>query len=429
MRVKHGLAAVAVMATILSLGTAMSASAAEVCSGDECDGGAWQLARGEFNEVSYWGMDEGHNCTNYVAWRLKADGVHRPFTNPGNASTWAERAEFDGYLVNHTPAVGAVAQWNGFDFGYGIDGHVAYVEQVNDDGTILVSEDYWNGGSQVGPLTYRTLNAADVSNFIHYVDTSDWLRSAVWASGLWANKGTGLNPNPTVISAVAVGDDLRVYFAENGRLEVATQGAEGWEISDTGVPTVGRSLNAVDMGRDFPYLVSIEGDQLVTMVQNQSGWQYMRTGVTLDGDISAINLGGLFPTVYLSQAGLLYEIWSGAEGWEVHPTGIDVWGPVAAVTNATGWPEVFTIESGAIFRSWADPDGWHKENTGVLAEGTLSATLVGDAVTLVLLQGDELFQVNRDAAGLWVKSSTGLRGGRLLTVIDGGDSPLVLQVG
>lgn len=31
---------------------------------------------------SFWGMNPGHNCTNYVAYRLQKNGVAR-FTNPG----------------------------------------------------------------------------------------------------------------------------------------------------------------------------------------------------------------------------------------------------------------------------------------------------------------------------------------------------------
>lgn len=426
--------AASAVASLLALAGVQSASAepapaVEVCVGDTCDNGAWAAARGELNDVSYWGMDPGHNCTNYVAWRLVMNDVKRPFTNPGNASTWASRAAFDGYPVDHLPAVGAIAQWDGLAGGYASEGHVAYVEAINDDGTIVVSEDYWHGGDQLGPLTFRTVNPADVSNFIHYVDSTNWLRQAFATAGVWANKATGLDPDPTVISAVTIGDDLKVYFAENGKLEVASQGAGGWEIAETGVATVGTSLTAVNMGRDWPYLVSVENGQLVVMVQTSAGWQLMRSGITLTGEISAVNLGGLFPTVYLSQEGVLYEIWADADGWHQNSTGIPVWGPVTAVTNAAGWPEVFTVESGSIFRSWADSDGWHKENTGILSEGKISATLVGGEVTLILLHDGELFQIDRDDTGLWVKTTTGLRGGRLLTVIDGEDAPLVLQVG
>lgn len=429
MRVIHGFAAASAAVLMLTLGAVAPATADIVCSSDECDAGAWKAARGEFNDQSFWGMDPGHNCTNYVAWKLTLAGVQRPFTNPGNASTWAARAAADGYLVDHTPAVGAVAQWDSFAGGNGIDGHVAYVEEVYADGTILVSEDYWHGGDQTGPLTFRTLPASEVSNFIHYIDTSDWLRQALSTSGSWVNRTTGLDPNPTVISAVSIGDDLRVYFAENGALEVATQSDAGWQIADTGVDTVGRSLVAVDMGREWPYLMSIENGQLVMMVQTDGGWQLMGTGLAVTGEIAAIDLGGLWPTAYVSQDGVLYELWWDMQGWHMRSTDIEVWGAITAVTNAAGWPEVYSIESGTIFRSWADAAGWHKEGTGVTAEGTLSATLVNGTVSLALLQDGELYQVARDAAGVWAKQSTGLRGGRLLTVIDGGDAPLVIQVG
>jgi len=175
--------------------------------------------------------------------------------------------------------------------------------------------------------------------------------------------------------------------------------------------------------------MSVENGQLVMMVQTDSAWQLMNTGLPITGEIAAVNLGGLLPTVYLSQDGVLYELWSDMQGWHERSTGIEVWGPLAAVTNADGWPEVFTVESGGIMRSWADSTGWHKQATGVLAEGKVSATLAAGHVQVILLEGSELFQVSQDAAGTWTRTATGLRGGRLLTVIDGGDAPLVLQVG
>jgi len=81
----------------------------------------------------------------------------------GNASTWASYARGSGYLVNNTPAVGAVMQDSYSAGGYG---HVAVVESVNADGSILISEmNYagWNVRSS------RTLSASEASgyNFIH----------------------------------------------------------------------------------------------------------------------------------------------------------------------------------------------------------------------------------------------------------------------
>lgn len=53
----------------------------------------------------------------------------------GNANTWAVNAAAAGYLVNHTPSVGAIFQTTA-----GYYGHVAIVESVNSNGTITISE-------------------------------------------------------------------------------------------------------------------------------------------------------------------------------------------------------------------------------------------------------------------------------------------------
>jgi surface antigen len=87
-------------------------------------------------------------CTSYVAWKLnKAAGITKDpwffynlmgghhFSDAGN---WAANATALGFLVNNTPSVGAVAHWGYGELGS--LGHVAYVEAVNDDGTVNVSE-------------------------------------------------------------------------------------------------------------------------------------------------------------------------------------------------------------------------------------------------------------------------------------------------
>ena len=81
----------------------------------------------------------------------------------GNASTWASYARGSGYLVNNSPAVGAVLQDSYSAGGYG---HVAVVESVNADGSIYVSEMNYAGWNV---KSYRTLSAGEASryNFIH----------------------------------------------------------------------------------------------------------------------------------------------------------------------------------------------------------------------------------------------------------------------
>ena len=57
----------------------------------------------------------------------------------------------DGYRIDGNPTVGSIAQ---SDAGY--YGHVAFVERVNSNGSILVSE--MNFSASPGILTYRTIH-------------------------------------------------------------------------------------------------------------------------------------------------------------------------------------------------------------------------------------------------------------------------------
>lgn len=75
------------------------------------------------------------NCTDWVAWRTGAPG------GLGNAKNWDDRAPSFGLGVGSEPRPGAAAVSN-----TGFYGHVMYVEAVNSDGTITVS-DYNRAGT------------------------------------------------------------------------------------------------------------------------------------------------------------------------------------------------------------------------------------------------------------------------------------------
>ncbi|MDT7512720.1 CHAP domain-containing protein [Bifidobacterium sp. H1HS10N] len=88
----------------------------------------------------------------------------------GNGAEWAGKARGLGYLVNNTPHVGAamvfargqrVTNWNA-DWTYG---HVAVVERVNADGSVLISE----GGTGFASFpTYETVYGAGNYQYVHY---------------------------------------------------------------------------------------------------------------------------------------------------------------------------------------------------------------------------------------------------------------------
>lgn len=92
-------------------------------------------------------------CTQW-AWSKRRD---LPSTL-GNANTWAARAAAAGYVVNRTPSAGAVFQTSS-----GWYGHVGYVEAVNGDGSITVTE--MNYGYSPYLVIRATIPAGSVGNF------------------------------------------------------------------------------------------------------------------------------------------------------------------------------------------------------------------------------------------------------------------------
>ncbi|UEX90536.1 CHAP domain-containing protein [Staphylococcus ratti] len=80
----------------------------------------------------------------------------------GNANSWASAAAAAGFTVDHTPEKGAIMQSS-----EGPMGHVAYVESVNEDGSITVSEMNYDGGPF--NISERTISASEVGSysFIH----------------------------------------------------------------------------------------------------------------------------------------------------------------------------------------------------------------------------------------------------------------------
>ena len=95
-------------------------------------------------------------CTQWAWYKWQQNGRTVP-TNWGNANTWAAMAAASGYQVDHSPAPGAIIQ-----SGSGWYGHVGYVEAVNPDGSIVISE--MNYGIPFRAIR-STINAGYVGNF------------------------------------------------------------------------------------------------------------------------------------------------------------------------------------------------------------------------------------------------------------------------
>lgn len=89
----------------------------------------------------------------YCTWYVKnRRGASIP-NGLGNANTWYSRAAAMGLSVGTTPRAGAVGTTT-----RGYAGHVVYVESVNDDGTINISEMNYKG---FGIKSSRTASATE----------------------------------------------------------------------------------------------------------------------------------------------------------------------------------------------------------------------------------------------------------------------------
>lgn len=90
----------------------------------------------------------------YCTWYVKNRRPDLP-NNLGNANTWYSQASAQGYQVGLTPRAGAVGTTT-----RGSDGHVVYVESVNSDGSVIVTEMNYAG---LYSLRTRTASASEFS--------------------------------------------------------------------------------------------------------------------------------------------------------------------------------------------------------------------------------------------------------------------------
>jgi surface antigen len=130
---------------------AVPVTAAQIARGSS---GATGFPWGGSPIYGYNGYDYGY-CTWYVANRLPVP------SNWGNANTWDNLAPRSGWTVSSVPKAGAIGE---IDSGY--YGHVAYVEAVSDDGTMIKYSDM-NGLAGFGRVGYSGWVPA--SKFPHYI--------------------------------------------------------------------------------------------------------------------------------------------------------------------------------------------------------------------------------------------------------------------
>jgi surface antigen len=289
-------AALALALVVSAFGLTMLAAPAQATGTYLCTGyascnsqGYSDAGYGSTNGTSYWGMDPGHNCTNYAAYRLIRNGVDASYLRgQGMAWQWGGVARAHGVAVNSTPAVGSIAWWDANSNGADATGHVAYVEAVN-SGSILISEDnsggdfHWmrltpGGYYPTGFIHFKDLPTFANGSFVRAADTGRVYRMAggapMWLSscvdgcvGLTNTTQSVIDGLPrvpadgTFLRAVETGRVYRVVGGAPLWLSTCVDGCSGlvnidqWTIDALdhlrSVPSDGAFLRAVETGRVY----------------------------------------------------------------------------------------------------------------------------------------------------------------------------------
>ncbi len=105
-------------------------------------------------------------CVSYTGWKVWERYGYLP-SGWGNANTWDDSARAVGFRVDNNPEAGSVAVSNS-----GYYGHVMWVEGVNSNGTINVSEynnSYSSASHREGDFGYRIGVSTYGLVFIHFV--------------------------------------------------------------------------------------------------------------------------------------------------------------------------------------------------------------------------------------------------------------------
>jgi len=205
----------------------------------------------------------GHNCVSYAAYMLQRNGSDRPWEGRlGDGSEWDEHARAAGYVVDTTPVVGSIAQWDGGS------GHVAYVDEVTAD-HIVVTEDNYSGYSASRRIGRASSTFAE-AEFLHIHDLpttpSDdvlWATETA-ATTLWWG-GTAFRSTPSAVAVTSVDAPVTGDLDGDGATDLvlhppgATRARIAWGDGSGGFsePTA-RSVPA--RGRAQPLVGDLDGD-------------------------------------------------------------------------------------------------------------------------------------------------------------------------
>ena len=131
-------------------------------------------------EIDKWRM-YSRQCTSFAAFRLSSvNGFELPAAY-GNAKEWGYRARREGYHVDKTPSIGAIAWYDIGDYG-----HVAWVSNVLGDMVEIEEYNY----DYTGKYHRRTVKANSITGFIHFKDAGSSSGGTTQPQATIASSGT-----------------------------------------------------------------------------------------------------------------------------------------------------------------------------------------------------------------------------------------------
>jgi len=306
-------------------------------------------------------------CTSYVAAMLTKDGIkvnNVPFTNYisskkvgknltdrwSNADLWKDKATSLGLTVDKNPRKGDIAWW---DKKSGMpNGHVAYVDTVNSNGTITISE-YNYSSYKYGT---RTISQSVPDGYIHFTSPKLELVST-----------PSINPNP-IIQGQAVSVTARIKNGGtaifDGYISTALHKTTGEFLGDISIS----NKVTIGIGKD----VSLTFKKL--SISSPFGNYVLKTKFSSDSktwiDISStpVQITSVFPLSVNNKSVSMGKITS-------LPSGIDCGlGKTTCTVNyvsGTTVKLIATPKDGYVFTGWSSP-----------CSGTSSCSITVNGVTI-----------------------------------------------
>ncbi len=244
-----------------------------------CNGYEWGTIRNNATNASLLSpYGYGYrNCTDYVAWKVSSLGVQpAQYKGLGNAKAWPTNAPGKHLTVDTIPKVGSAAVDTDGTFG-----HVSFVENVNPDGTIDVSE--FNKDTNGNPGTrHGTPAALGFEKFVHF---------EIYETNQPTNTSTPTpTPRPQNVKVMLMGDVTNTGHASAvvidryaGTASVAIGKPDG-KFGTPGGWGAGIVKNA-----DKYFLADVNGDQKMDIVAYFSTYNRWYVSISTGNNFESFN--------------------------------------------------------------------------------------------------------------------------------------------